>query len=87
MKRLKNFNVSVSNGNIKCPIEKKNIFAINLALKLFCATVANLLRSLKSLYTLFDTYMDYMLVEFKAEFKVLSETHKHSSLLTKTGFF
>ena len=43
--------VSVSNGNIKCPIGK-SIFAVNLPLKLFRATVTNAdIRSLKSLHT------------------------------------
>ena len=40
-------NVCISNGNAKCPTEK-SIFAVNLPLKLFRATVANTdIRSLK----------------------------------------
>ena len=51
MKRLQTFNVSTSNGNIKCPIGK-SIFAGNLTLKLFRATIANAdITSLKSLDT------------------------------------
>ena len=49
MDTLKIFNVSISNGNIKYPIEK-SIFAVNLPLKLFPATVASAdIRGLKSL--------------------------------------
>ena len=41
----------------------KSIVAVNLALKLFPATVANAdIGSLKSLHTLFDKYLDHMLV-------------------------
>ena len=55
------FNVSVSNGNISCPV-RKSIFAVNLPLKLSLPTVANAYTgSLKSLHTLFDMYLDHML--------------------------
>ena len=65
MERLKTSNVSISNGNIKCPIGK-SIFAVNLPLKRFCATVANAdIEGLKSLHTLFDKYLDHILVKFK----------------------
>ena len=65
MERVKTFNVSVSNGNLKVPIGKP-IFAVNLPLKLFHDAVANTnTESLKSLHTLFDTYLDYMLAKFK----------------------
>ena len=65
MERIWICNVSLSNGNIKCLIGK-SIFAVNLPLKLFHATVANTdTRSLKSLHTLFYTYLDHMLVKFK----------------------
>ena len=61
MERLKTSNVSISNGYIKYPIGK-SIFADNLPLKLFPATVANAeIGSLKSLHTLFDN----MLVQFE----------------------
>ena len=51
MERLQTSNVSISNGNIKCVIEK-SVFAANLPLKLFRATVANAdIGSLKSLHT------------------------------------
>ena len=44
-------NVRVTNGYIKCPIGK-SIFAVNLTLKFFRATVANFSSgSLKSLHT------------------------------------
>ena len=39
MERLETSNVSISNGNIKCPIGKLS-FAANLPLKLFRATIA-----------------------------------------------
>ena len=65
MERLYTSNVSVSNGNRKCPMGK-SIFAINLPLKPFRATVANTkAASLKSLHNLFDTYLDYMLAKFE----------------------
>ena len=52
MERLFTSNVSIINGNyIKCPIGK-SIFAINLPLKLFRATIANVdIESLNSLHT------------------------------------
>ena len=51
MEQLQTSNVSISNGDIKCPIGK-SIFAVNLPLKLFHATVANVdIGSLKSLQT------------------------------------
>ena len=50
MERLQTSNISISNGNIKRPIGK-SIFAVNLPLKLFRATVANAdIESLKSLH-------------------------------------
>ena len=65
MERLKTSNVSISNGNIKFRVGK-SIFAVSLPLKLFLATVANTyIGSLKSLHTLFDTYLDHMLVIFE----------------------
>ena len=60
------FDVSVSNGSIKCPIGK-SIFTVNLPLKLYCATVANAdTASLKFLHTLFNTYWNHMLAKFEA---------------------
>ena len=56
---------SVSIGSIKCSIGK-SIFALNLPLKLFRATVANAYtRSLKSLHTFFDTYLGHMVAKFE----------------------
>ena len=44
----------------------KAIFAENLPLQLFRATVANAdPKSLKSRHTLFDTYLDHMLAKFE----------------------
>ena len=46
--------------------DQKIIFSVNLALKLFRATVANAdIGSLKSLHALFDTYLDHMLANFE----------------------
>ena len=65
MERIKTSNVSVVNGNLNYLI-RKSIFAVNFPLKLFPATVANAnTESLKSLYTLFDSYLDYMLAKFE----------------------
>ena len=51
MERLKTSNVSISNGNIKFPFGK-SIFAVNMPLEFFRATVANAdIGSLKSLHT------------------------------------
>ena len=48
-----------------CPIGK-SIFTVNLPLNLFRATVANAeTRSLKSLHTLFDTYLGHMLAKLE----------------------
>ena len=64
MERLQTY-VSISNGNIKYPIGKL-IFAVNLPLKLFPASVAIAdIGSLKSLHTLFVKYLDHMLVKFE----------------------
>ena len=61
---------NVSNGNLKYPIGK-SIFAVNLPLKLSRATVVNAnTESLKSLHTLFDTYLDYMLAKFESNHTV-----------------
>ena len=69
MERLK-----TSNGNLKYQIGK-SIFAVNLPLKLFRAIVANSnTASLKSLNTLFATYLEYMLAKFEPI--VSSEMHK-----------
>ena len=66
MERPLTSNVSISNGNIKYPIEK-SFFTVNLPLKLSPdATVANAdIGSLKSLHTLFGKYLDQMLVKFE----------------------
>ena len=44
--------------------ETLDFFAVNLPLKLFRTTVANT-ESLKSLHTLFHTYLDYVLEKFE----------------------
>ena len=44
----------------------KSIFAVNLSLKLFRGTVANSNNErLKSLHTLFNTYLAYILAKFE----------------------
>ena len=65
MERFETSNVRISNANINYP-SGKSIFAVNLPLKLFPATVANAdIGSLKSLHTLFNKYLDHMLVKFE----------------------
>ena len=64
MERLLTSNVSISNGNMKYPI-RKSIFAANLPVKLFPATVANAdIGSLKSLHTFLRKCLFHMLVKF-----------------------
>ena len=59
-------NVSVSNGNIKCPVGK-SICAVNLPLKLFCATIADTdAGCLMSPHILFDTCLDHLLAKFES---------------------
>ena len=51
VERLCTSNVSISNGNIKYPVGK-SVFAVNLPLKLFRATIANAdIGKLKVLHT------------------------------------
>ena len=70
MEKLKTFNVSISNGNIKYPIGK-SIFGVNLPLKLSPATVAHAdMRSLKSLHTFLKECLYHMLVKFEQNCKV-----------------
>ena len=65
MERLKTSKVSASNGNLKYPMGK-SIFAANLPLKLFHSTISSAdTGSPKSLYALFDAYLDYMLEKFE----------------------
>ena len=68
MERLSTSSVSVSNGKLKYLIGK-SIFALNLPLKIFRVMVANAntesLKSLKSIHTLFYTYLDCMLTKFE----------------------
>ena len=67
MEKLKTSATSIGNGNVKYP-GGKSIFAVNLQLKLFPATVVNAdIKSKKSLHTLFDKYLKkkHMLVEFE----------------------
>ena len=66
MEKLNTSNVSVSNGNLKYPIVKINFYS-KFAFKTFPCYVANTnTESLKSLHTLFDTYLDYMLAKIEA---------------------
>ena len=75
----------MSNGNIKCPIGK-SFFAVNLPLKLFRATVANAdTKSLKSLHTLFDMYLDHMLVKFEQN-RMVQNIQKCELYDKKSGF-
>ena len=69
MERLYTFNVSISNGNIKCPIGKSffcSKFAVKLVLKLVRATVANAdIGSLKFLHTFLTKCLYHILVKFE----------------------
>ena len=85
MEKLKTFNASISNGNIKYPIVK-SIFAVNLPLKLSSTTVANSdIGNLKSFHALFDEYMERMLVKFERNCMV--QTTRNLSFLTKNQEF
>ena len=76
---------NIRNGNIKYPIGK-SIFAVNLQLKLYPATVANAgIGSLKSLLILFDKYLAHMLVQF--EQIVWSKLREILSFLTRNRVF
>ena len=58
-------------------------FVVNLPLKLFPATVANAgIGRLKSLHTLFDKYLDHMLVEFEQNYMV--QTTRNFELFVKS---
>ena len=62
---------------------EKTIFAVNLLLKLFPATVANAdIESLKTLHTLFDKYLNPMVVQFGQNYMV--QTTRNLDL--KNGF-
>ena len=79
------FRYSISNGNVKYQIGK-SIFAQNLALQLSPATVANVdIGSLKSLHTLFNKYLDHMLVNLNKI--VWSKLHEILNFLTKIQVF
>ena len=81
MERLMTFNVSISNGNIKCPIEK-SIFAV----KLFCATVANVyIGSLKSLHVFLTKCLYHMLL--KIEQNRMVQTTQYFELFDKKPGF
>ena len=77
-------NVSISNGNIIICTIGKFIFAVNLPLNLFLATVANAdIGSVKFLHTLFDTYL-YMLVKFEQN-RIVKTTRNLSFFIKKNG--
>ena len=85
MERLQTFNVSISNGNIKYPIGK-SIFAVNLPLKLFPATVASTdIGSLKSLHTFLKKCLYHKLVKFEQNRMV--QTTQNFELFDKNRFF
>ena len=86
MERLKTSNDSVSNGNLKYAIGK-SIFAVNLLLKLFFATVAKPnTESLKSLHTLFNTHFDYMLAKY-APNRIVQNVQRLSFRTKQKEFF
>ena len=64
----------------------KDIFAVNMPLKLFRATVANAdMESLKFLHTLFGTYLDNMLPKFEPHRMI--QNVQNFELFTKTDSF
>ena len=66
----------------------KSIFALNLPLKLFPATVTNAdIGSLKSLHVLFDMYLDHILVKFKQNCVVPTTRNFELSDQKKNRFF
>ena len=79
-------NVSISNGNLTCSIEK-SIFVVSLQLKLFRTKVANAdVGSLKSLHTFLKKCLCHMLVKFEQNRMVQST--RNFELFEKTnGFF
>ena len=65
MERLQISNVGINNSHVQYQ-SGKLIFAVNLPLKLFPAPVANAdIGNQKSLHTLFDMYLDHVLVKFE----------------------
>ena len=79
------FNVSVSNANIKCPVGN-SIFAVNFTLKPFRTTVANADNgNLTSIHTLFDTHLDHILAKFEPNCVIRNAPTL--SFLTKTMLF
>ena len=85
MERLYTSNVIISNSNIKSPIGKP-IFAVNLPLKLFRATVSNAdIRSLKSLYASLKKCLNHMLAKFEQN-RMLQITRNFGLFDNKLGF-
>ena len=86
MERLQTFNISIINGNIKCLIGK-SIFAVNLPLKLFRATIANAdIESLKFLHTFLAKCLYHMLVKFE-QIRIVQIARNFEVFDKKTGFF
>ena len=85
MERLQTSNVSISNGNIKCLIGK-SIFAVNLTLKRFRATVAN--ADIKSVRLSIHSFKNActMLVQFEQN-RMVQTTRNFKLFDTKPVFF
>ena len=83
MERLKTFDVSISNGSRET--FERQIYCENLfSDRVFYVTIADAdIWSLKSLHTLFDKYLDHMLVKFEQNRMVW--TVQKLSFLTKNG--
>ena len=80
------FSVSISNGNMKCPI-RKSIFTVNLPSKLFCATVANAdIERVKSLHTFLKKCFYHMPVKFEQN-RMVYTTRNFELFWQKTVFF
>ena len=78
--------ISISNGKIKWSTGK-SIFAVNLPLKLFRATVANAdIGIVKSLRTFLETCLYHMLVKFEQN-HIVQTTQNFELFDKKPGFF
>ena len=85
MERRYTSNVSISNDNIKCLIEV-SIFAVNLTLKLFRATVANAdIGGQKSLHIFLKKCLYHMVVKFEQNRTI--QTKRNFELLDKKQVF
>ena len=66
MERLKTFNVSISKGKHRRVLTTNSLQKLNFRSNILYVTIADAdIGSLKSLHTLFDKYLDHMLIKFE----------------------